>query len=86
MAKSKKILAIYKDISDETGMFVGHDIWLSDEVHTYYIGMNTGVVGRYGSSTGYFEHFSATYNMYNVAEELFDCIGADIKFASITLA
>ena len=80
-----KIVAIYKDVLDENGVFVGHDTWLTDEIHTYYVGMNTCVVGQYGSSTGYFKQFSATYNMYNVVEELFDCIDLDVKFVCITL-
>ena len=77
------ILAINKDVLDEAGMFIGTDVWLSDEIHTYYVGMNTSVVGPYGSSTGYFQYFSATYNIYNVAEELFGY--EDVKLVSITL-
>jgi hypothetical protein len=79
---TERILAIYKDFVDEYGV-VGQDVWLTDGSGTYYIGMYTGVVGPYGSSTGYFQHFNTSYNLYDVAEELF---GYDVvKLTSVTL-
>lgn len=77
-----EVLAIYKDFVDEDGI-VGQDVWLTNEINTYYVGMYTGVVGPYGSSTGCFRHFSATYNLYDVAEELFGY--TDVKLTSVTL-
>ena len=80
---TKKILAIYRSMVDEEGTFLGHEVWLSDETDTYYIGTNTGVVGPHGSSTGYFQYFNAEYDLYSVAEELFG--HTDIKLVNIEL-
>ena len=76
----KELITIYKDAED------GQDVWLSDGKHTYYIGTYTGVVGPYGTSTGWYQYFNSTYNMYNVVEELFNCNDMDIEFTTcITL-